>query len=150
MELRLPVDGRCAEKCEKGRLTCVAAAARVNAALISSQYSSQLQEWLATMPRLGTLLDSSLPNFHTFPLLTLANNHCPFYLPWDDKYRHHTNPQTKHRLNNLSPDEYSAILDDIFPIQDPPSYELPFPLARDDFLLNIAVTCRATFPHYDS
>lgn len=29
MELRLPVDGRCAEKCEKGRLTCVAAAARV-------------------------------------------------------------------------------------------------------------------------
>ena len=29
VELRLPVDGRCAEKCEKGRLTCVAAAARV-------------------------------------------------------------------------------------------------------------------------
>ena len=118
-----------------------------HAALISSQYSSQLQEWLASMPRLGTLLDPSHPRFHTFPLLTLANNHCPFYLPWDDKYRHHTNPQTKHRLNNLSPDEYSAILDDIFPIQDPPSYELPFPLSRDDFLLNIAVTCRATFPH---
>ena len=35
MELRLPVDGRCAEKCEKGRLTCVAAAARVNGISVS-------------------------------------------------------------------------------------------------------------------
>ena len=30
MELRLPVDRRCAEKCKTGCLTCVAAAVRVN------------------------------------------------------------------------------------------------------------------------